>query len=99
MKKFRVLLRGENFLLKSEGSVKCFGFYTTRFVESPSKDEAEQIAVELIRNEDQLREGVLNGQSDPPLLFAEEIEEISTFEADESRARGFTFYEDEPTAH
>jgi hypothetical protein len=37
MKKFRVFLRGENFLMKSEGAVRRFGFYTTRFVEAFNK--------------------------------------------------------------
>ena len=99
MKKFRVLVRGENFLLESEGAVKRFGFYTTRFVEALDKDEAERRAVESLRQEDRLRGGVLNDQSDPPMLFAEEIDEISSFEAIEDRSPGLAFYEDQPTAH
>ncbi len=96
MKKFRVFLRGENFLLKEEGSVKRFGFYTTRFVEALDEDQAEQTAVELVRKEDQLQEAVWNDQSDPPMIFVEEIDEISTFE---SHGGGFSFYEDDPAAH
>ena len=41
---FRILLRGENFLLESEGAVKRFGFYTTRFVEAPNETEAEALS-------------------------------------------------------
>ena len=96
MKKFRVFVRGENFHLKEEGSVKRFGFYTTRFVEALDEDQAEQTAVELVRSEDQLREAVCNDQSDPPMIFVEEIDQISTFEAQRS---GFTLYEDDPAAH
>lgn len=99
MKKFRVLVRGENFLLKSEGAVKRFGFYTTRFVEALDKDEAERRAVESLRQENRLREGVLNDHSDPPMLFAEEIDEISSFDAVEDRSPGLAFYEDQPIAH
>lgn len=87
MKKFRVLVRGENFLLASEGAVKRFGFYTTRFVEALDKDEAERRAVESLRQEDRLRGGVLNDPSDPPMLFAEEIDEISSFGRRRSIAR------------
>ena len=95
MKKFRVLLRGENFLLNYEGEVKRHGFYTTRFVEALNEDEAELAAVELIRKDNRLREAVGNGRPDPPMIFAEEIEEISTFD---NPGAGFTFYEEEPSA-
>ena len=100
MKKFRVLLRGENFLLKSEESVKRLGFYTTRFVEAPDKDGAEKCAVESIRKDDRLQECVLNDQSDPPMLFAEEIDEISSFETGKDQSLGgYTFYDDDATTH
>lgn len=97
MKKFRVLLSGENFLMNQEGAVKRFGFYTTRFVEALDKGEAERFAIESLRQHDQLREGVLNDHSDPPMLFAEEIDEVSTFEDVENQVPGLAFYEDEPT--
>jgi hypothetical protein len=42
---------------------------------------------------------VLNDQSDPPLLFAEEVTELSSFDAIEDRSPGLAFYEDQPTAH
>jgi hypothetical protein len=98
MKKFRVLLRGENFLLRSEGVVKRFGFYTTRFVEAVDESEAERCAVEYLRQEDRLRGSVLNDPSDPPMIFAEEIDEVPSFDAVEDRSPGLAFYEDQPTA-
>jgi hypothetical protein len=97
MKKFRVLVRGENFLLESEGAVKRFGFYTTRFVEAADEREAEQRAVESLRQEDRLR-GRVNDRSDPPMLFAEEVVELSSFEGVENRSPGLAFYEDPQTA-
>ena len=96
---FRILLRGENFLLESEGAVKCFGFYTTRFVEAPNETEAERLAVESLRQDERLRGRVLNDLSDPPMLFAEEIAEPSSLDTIENRAPGLAFYEDRPTAH
>lgn len=98
-KTFRVLLRGENFLLESEGTMKRFGFYTTRFVEASNETEAEHMAVEVLRQDPRLRGGVLNDRSDPPLLFAEEIVKLSADVAIEDTAPGFAFYEDHPTAH
>ena len=76
-----------------------FGFYTTRLVEAPSRDEAERFAVESLRQEDRLRGRVLNHQSDPPMLFVEEIDELSPAEAVEDRALGLAFYEEKPAAH
>jgi hypothetical protein len=98
MKKFRVLMRGENLLLNIEGAVKRFGFYTTRFVEAWIRTKPS--AVESLRQEDRLRGAVLNGQSDPPMLFAEQITEISSLEAGEDGPpHGLVFYEDQPTTH
>ena len=98
-KTFRVLVRGENFLLESEGAVKRFGFYTTRFVEAPNETEAERLAIETLRQDDRLRGCVLNDRSDPPLLFAEEIAALSSPDTDKSGALGLVFYEDKPIAH
>ena len=95
MKKFRVFLRGENFLMTVDGTTKRLGFYTTRFLEAPDKEEAEQKAVESLRQNERLRNGVLNDRSDPPLLFAEEIEEIPSFDGIENRDLGLGFFEDE----
>lgn len=98
MKIYRVLLRGENFLLNIEESVRLFGFYTTRFVESLNEDDAEQAAVDLIRNDRSLRDRVLNAQADPPMLYAEEIDEIYESAHDGKVGGGYTFYEQEPKA-
>lgn len=92
-KKYRVLLKGENFLVECDGTVERWGFYTTRFVEAVDEDHAEQTAVDLIRNDARLREAVHNERSDPPMIFLEEIDEIATFE---SQGAGYTFYKDDP---
>ena len=96
-KTFRVFLRGENFLLESEGAVRRFGFYTTQFVKASNEAEAERLAVEALCQSDRLR--VLNDRSDPPMLFAEEIAALSSIDAVESREPGLVFYEDRPVAH
>lgn len=99
MKKFRVLIEGRNFRLTSEGVPKCFGFYTTRFVEALDKGEAEQRAVEAFREEGHFRGQLLNDQSDPPMLFAEEVSEIDSFDDIETMRPGLALYEDKPTAN
>ena len=98
MRKFRVFLRGENFFLNTDGEVKR-GFYTTRYVEAADRDTAEQRAVGAFRDEGRLRGLVLNDPSDPPMLFADEIDEIETFDGIESLTPGLVFHPDEPSAH
>jgi hypothetical protein len=61
-----------------DGETKRCGFYTTRYVEAGNRDQAEQRAVDVFRDEGRLRGLVLNDPSDPPMLFADEIGEIDS---------------------
>ena len=99
MKKFGVLLRGENFFLREDGTTKRFGFYATRFVDAVDNGDAEQLAVELTRQDVKLRSNVLNDSSDPPMLFADEIEEMESFDVVESLTPGLVFFVEEETEH
>ena len=95
MKKYRVLVRGENFIMRSEESMKRFGFYTTRFIEARHKEEAEQHAIKALQQDERLQNGVLNDRSDPPRLVTEEVGEISSFDGIENLTPGLVFFEDE----
>lgn len=97
MKKFSVLIRGENLFINLDDSVKRMGFYATRLVEAGDQEEAELRAVESLRQDEKLRACVLNDPGDPPKLLAEEIEEIESFGEPGDQPSGFTFYEDKPT--
>lgn len=44
MKKYKVLVRGENFLFNVDGKPGKLGFYTTRFVEAKNEDDAKEVA-------------------------------------------------------
>ena len=91
MRHFRVLVRGENFLIALDGKPVRMGFYTTRFVEADDPKAAELLAVDLIRGDAWLTGGaVLNQQSDPPMLFADEIEVVP--KADVQAVSGFSFF-------
>jgi hypothetical protein len=97
MKKFKVQLQGENFLLNLDGELKKYGFYATKFVRAESPQEAEKIAVILMHQNPTFRETVLNGSADPPKIGLEEIKEVGflKFFAKKSTT-GVTFYlEDE----
>ena len=41
MIKYQVMLEGKNFLLNMEGSIKKYGFYTTRYLEANNPEDAK----------------------------------------------------------
>jgi hypothetical protein len=91
MKWFRCLIEGENFPGVLANSDELIGFYTTRFVEAETAEEAEMKALANLKNEEslQLPEGVV-----PPSnakVYFEEIEEVMESEVPEVNA-GFSFY-------
>ena len=75
MLKYRALLKSTNFFLNSGGKVRRHGFFTTRFVESDTPEEAEEIAVQLIRDDRVLKAAVLNDVASPPTIYLKEIDE------------------------
>jgi hypothetical protein len=97
MKRFKVKLHGENFLLNLDGELKKFGFYATKFVKAENPQEAEKNAIILIYQTPNLRDTVLNENADRPTINLEEIKEVNflKFFAKKSTT-DFTFYpEDE----
>ena len=70
MKKYKVLVRGANFLINLEGELKKFGFYTTVFVVGQDDEQAEQRAIALLRNDKEFRGSVLNESSDAPMMLS-----------------------------
>ena len=97
MKRFKVKLHGENFLLNLDGELKKFGFYATKFVKAENPRKAEKIAVILSYQNPNLRDAVLNANADRPTINLEEIKEVNflKFFAKKSTT-DFTFYpEDE----
>ncbi len=88
-------MRGQNFLLNLDGKVGKLGFYTTRFVEAKNDADAEDVAISTLRNDSTLRADVLNDKSDAPMLFAEEIAELESFDGLNMPGTGFSFYADD----
>ena len=98
MKKYKVLVRGENFLINLEGKDQKLSFYTTAFVEGQDEEHAEQRAMALLRNDKEFRRSVLNGQSDAPMMFVDEIDELESFEGLNLPRTGFSFFPEEGNA-
>jgi len=79
-KKYRVMINGRNFLIDIGSGLIKYGFFTTRFVEAPTPDKAELMAVESIRQWGEIITRIKNKKDDPPMLYAEEIVELRTFD-------------------
>lgn len=71
---FKCSIEGENFpgaLIRSKGLV---GFYTTRWVEASSPDEAESAALNLLRSEPSFQLKSPANTSDAKVYFTEIVE-------------------------
>ena len=79
----------------NDGKNTLMGFYTTRWVEASSPKEAEIVAIEMIKNDQELSEAIINEKDNPPMLYAEEILEIESFEGVNPPGTGYTFYPEE----
>ena len=86
------MLEGQNFLLEVEGTIQKLGFYVTRFVEAENQEEAELLAVQQIREDEKLTRNVRNIETDPPMIYLESIDELTSFEGVELPGTGYTFY-------
>ena len=82
-KKFKILVRGNNYLFQqldvADGPRK-HGFYKTVFVEAGNSEEAEAVAVDILKNDSKLLEACKNGKADPPNISIESTDEILSFE-------------------
>ncbi|HEX8745798.1 MAG TPA: hypothetical protein VF717_01275 [Pyrinomonadaceae bacterium] len=97
MGKYRVLINGENFLLDFDGQLRKLGFYVTRAVDAQDPDEAELTAVDLVREDSRLKGNVLNERDDPPMLYAEDVEEIEESDSEVNVNTGFSWFTDGET--
>ena len=93
--KFKVMLRGENFMVALEGPVAKLGFFTTRFVEADTPDAAEHAAVELVRQDTRLRGIVRNAPTDPPMIYLDSLSEIPSFDGCPTPGAGYTWFSDD----
>jgi hypothetical protein len=84
MSKYVVQIDGQNFLVDFEGNVAKRGFITFRCVEAPDVHSAEYAAVQLLRDDQDLRAVVKNESSDPPVMNVIEVNEVESFDDMES---------------
>lgn len=93
MNPFRVLIHGQNFIIEVDGETKPMGFFTTRFVEATDHDQAEELAVQMLRDLESLRSLVKNPEDDRPEMVIEETEELKSLEGISEREPGLAWYD------
>ena len=87
---FRCSIRGDNFPGKLIGQSKPIGFYTTRYVDATSATEAEQLVVELLRNDKDLNVAGKYRTQDARVFFESIVEVVP--DAERKPNKGFTFF-------
>ena len=97
VKKYVVMLEGRNLIFAHEGEPKRFGFSTTRDVEATNPKEAEQRAIQEVREDDELNASLLNDPSNPPRITVMRYIEVHSFDSSTRHELGYIFYEDHDT--
>ena len=98
MNKYKVLINGRNFLVQLEEKPRKYGFYSNCFVEAESKRVAEYIAVRLVRDAEKLDDLACNRIDEPPVIYAEDITEIDSFESCRSDSQRLLWYREREEA-
>jgi hypothetical protein len=96
MPKYQVEINGQNFLLEFDGRVAKHGFFTTRFVEASDPTDAENAAVQMIRETRRLRDILRNTSDNPPVMDVVQIVELNSFDGIEERKPGFVWHPENP---
>lgn len=89
--KYQVLLRGENFEMNWENEIKNFGFFTTRFVNAETPEEAETKAVALVKNDQWLIGAMISNSSFTPMIYLESIHKAKWWKR--LGGKGYSFWE------
>lgn len=90
MRKFRIMLEGNNILMQEDSQINKFGFFTTRLVEAESENVAKELAINLVVSE--LNLIILNSTTAPPSISIESIDEVTSFGNDLAPGKGFSWY-------
>ena len=92
MKLFRCFAHGVNFPLDFDGEPALMGFYTTRFVRADNAEQAELLALELLRADPKL-DVPPDRRTKETRVYFDEIEEINAIPEDiPESGTGYAFY-------
>lgn len=76
MRLYKVLLRGENFLLNLTGEPALLGFRVAHYVKAAGEAEATRIAMILVRKNQHLTQALLNPPENPTRLVCESVQRV-----------------------
>ena len=76
MQKYLLVIRGENFLVDFDNRAAKHGFMTNIYLEAGDAVEAETLAINSLREDEELTQMILNPNEDPPTLHCDEIYEL-----------------------
>ncbi|NEQ48116.1 MAG: hypothetical protein F6K00_33110 [Leptolyngbya sp. SIOISBB] len=91
---YEVTINGENFWMMMEDKPSKMGFYTNRYVEATNETEAENKAVQMIRD-DSTFDKILNERSDPPMIYCDGISELEGNVDLPPVNQGYVFYRED----
>ena len=77
MKRFKIELQGENFLLNLNGEPRKFGFFLRRYLRAIDEVMAEKAATIQTRQIPTLKQGICNNSEDPPRVRLKLIREVN----------------------
>ena len=92
LKRYRVMLHGQNFRLAIDGIPKRENFVTTRFVDASDEGIAAERAKSLVWKEFANQQKT---DDDPPTLEVLKINQTNWFRSRFRKQAGYTFYGDE----
>ena len=96
MGRYKVQLRGENFLLDLDGEHSRFGFTATRVVNAASGEEARKIATIILYQELNQSSHVVKNIYDAPRIKPERVDELNFYHFVRKKTQsGFNFVKDE----
>jgi hypothetical protein len=90
MKKYKVLVKGNNYKTVVGSRAREFGFHATRFVESDSHLAAKKRALELVKEE--LKQIIFNNQAGSPVIEVPQFIEVESFGDHDVPGSGFTWH-------
>ena len=79
LKKYRLLMRGRNFLIELDGTPRKCEFYQNFYLESSSLRQAELLTTTTLMHDRKLRQLARNRKSDPPKISLETYWELDDF--------------------
>ncbi len=94
MSKYHLLMNGQNFLIDMDGKIAKHGFFQNFFLEAKSPEEAEDLAVQKIRENEDLKAITRNPKDDPPIIVLEEMSELESSDGVEAMESGKAWFQE-----